>query len=248
MQQHEADVAIIGTGTDGFHCARLLAAFMRAHPAIRVVACVAALTEYSAYKLAQIAPHAVVEERAGAIEELGQAIATVRQGLRYRSPTFSSMIARRMHNPSSFDKLLTRRQEEVLRCIAHSLTDVEVAAKLGLTRVTAKKASFQHHAKTEPSQFGAVGSLRPASRVRQPVIGTLTSAFLPDFPFGYWVSPAEIERARCDERVPYMTALMELPPIVIGGPRAAPLDGQSTQHRLCRYRSPAQRFDPPCAK
>ncbi|WP_415909194.1 response regulator transcription factor [Oleiharenicola sp. Vm1] len=139
LLQRESDVTIVGAAPGSFSCVDLLPALARAQPAARVIVCVSKLTEYTAYKLAQLAPQAVIEEESGAIEELGRAIAAVRDGQRYRSPAFTRMIDQRVRNQTSFDKVLTPRQEEVLRHIAVSLTDAEVAARLHLTIITAKK-------------------------------------------------------------------------------------------------------------
>jgi DNA-binding NarL/FixJ family response regulator len=67
-----------------------------------------------------------------AADELGEAIATVRRGERFRS----AKLGRRVAVTTSAEDPLTPREREVLRGIASGMTNKEVAADLGISHRT----------------------------------------------------------------------------------------------------------------
>lgn len=139
VQTDQPDIVILGTDSASFNPLTLVPALTRVRHAMKVIVSTRTLNEYVVYKLSQLEVHGVVEETSAALGSFGNAIAAVRAGLRHRCDNFLRLTHARTHNPASFDKQLTKRQEEVLRCIAFSMTDTEVAHQLGLTRITAKK-------------------------------------------------------------------------------------------------------------
>ena len=68
---------------------------------------------------------------------IGHAIEHVRQGYRFTSMRILQGQKALLAEPTAFPKLLSKREQEVLACIAHSLSDDEVAVRLGLSRGTA---------------------------------------------------------------------------------------------------------------
>lgn len=61
----------------------------------------------------------------------------MRQGVRAVSPRIVQSQTALRNAPASFPKLLSRREEQVLVCIAHALTDDEIGLQLGFSATTA---------------------------------------------------------------------------------------------------------------
>jgi DNA-binding NarL/FixJ family response regulator len=108
-----------------------------AAPAAKLVLLAPQCNEYIVHALEATAYHALVCESETNMAALAQMIERVRQGLRPVSRAVQQCRSALRSDPDAFPKLLSRRLMEVLVCIAHSMSDEEIARQLGLSASTA---------------------------------------------------------------------------------------------------------------
>jgi len=120
--------------TDGF---TIIETVRKILPDIRIIAITSARGDYTLYRVERAGIHGFVEKYANSLESLHEAIETVAAGKRYLSPSYKEAKARRIADPSSFDKVLTERERVVLALIGQSFSDEEIAEKLSITENTA---------------------------------------------------------------------------------------------------------------
>lgn len=132
------DVVILGHHPPIVDCLEILSS-LRRYGSMKLVVSARRVTEYLVHKLAAYHVHAVIEESSSSLDELQAAVGRVRDGLRWLSSRYVHLAAHLRENPQSFPKMLSKRQEEILVCIAHELEDEEIAQRLGMTPATAER-------------------------------------------------------------------------------------------------------------
>lgn len=70
------------------------------------------------------------------MNDLGRIILGIKEGIRVVSPGVARCQNNLRSTAHAFPKLLTKRQMEVLACISHCLSDVEIAARLACSAGT----------------------------------------------------------------------------------------------------------------
>ena len=83
-----------------------------------------------------------LDKGSNSLSGLRHALAAAAQGRRYFSPAFHAIRDARIRDSSSFDKILSDRELQVLALIGHSLNDDEIGANLGISARTAE--TFRH--------------------------------------------------------------------------------------------------------
>jgi DNA-binding NarL/FixJ family response regulator len=107
-----------------------------AAPAAKLVLLATQCNEYIVHVLEATPYHALVCESETNMAMLAQMIERVREGLRPVSLAVQQCKVALRADPDAFPKLLSRRLMEVLVCIAHSMSDEEIARQLGLSSST----------------------------------------------------------------------------------------------------------------
>ena len=114
-----------------------IAALRAAAPAAKLILFSPYCNEYLVHIMKGLDYHGLVYEPDELLSSLALLIEKVRQGQRVVSPAISRLQAQLRAMPNAFPKLLSARHEEVLVCIAHSMTDDEIGRQLGFSTATA---------------------------------------------------------------------------------------------------------------
>jgi DNA-binding NarL/FixJ family response regulator len=139
VRNTQPDVVLLGHGLPLVNCIELLPSLQEAAPAAKFVVLTAQLSEYLVYRLSTLHPHAVIEESSEGLDAVSFAITRLRDGGRWYSPRFLHLAARLRSRVGTFPMLLSMRQEQVLACIAHTMSDHEISASLSMSAATAKR-------------------------------------------------------------------------------------------------------------
>lgn len=121
---------------DGVH---LLAQLRAMAPAARILFIASQLTEFLVQRLADHPPHAVCEECSDGIEGLRESLLRLREGTRWISPRYAELQARLRSPAGAYAMCLTKREQAVLRCVAHAMNDEQIGRYLGIATRTAKR-------------------------------------------------------------------------------------------------------------
>jgi len=108
-----------------------------AAPAAKLVLFTSNCNEYLVHTLGTTEYHGLIWEVEEGLGSLGELIERVRHGARVTSPGILHCQTALHVAPNAFPKLLSTRHQEVLVCIAHSMSDEEIARQLGISVGTA---------------------------------------------------------------------------------------------------------------
>ena len=121
----------------GIHVARRIIDEM---PKVRILALSAETDPKTIYQLHQLHLPAFVDKKEASADILKEAIQRVLEGKRYFSPSHQRTVAELKRDPLAFQKILTKREQEILTHIGAGLSDSEIGELVGLTQ-----ASVQSH-------------------------------------------------------------------------------------------------------
>jgi DNA-binding NarL/FixJ family response regulator len=124
---------------DGFSVVEQIRKFSR-H--IRVLVLSSHCDEYTVYRAERLHVQGFVDKNTNSVATLKIAIATVVEGRVWFSDAFLGAKAARHNNPSSFDKLLTARERDVLAMVGRPLSDAEISKRLDIAEDTVEKHRF----------------------------------------------------------------------------------------------------------
>lgn len=102
-------------------------------PFIRCLLMSASCNNVTVHRIEQARSWGFIDKNFHGVAAFRHALAEVAAGRRYFSPMYEEARSSRRKDQQSFDKLLTRREQEVLSLIGASMSDEEIAAMLGLT-------------------------------------------------------------------------------------------------------------------
>ena len=125
---------------DGFG---VVEAIRLAMPEIRVLVLSSHCDAYTVFRAQQVHVQGFVDKNFADIATLKRAIAKVASGKVYFSDEFQKVKHAREADPFAFDKVLTDRERVVLGLIGQPMTDVEIAARLGISWQTVEKHRFR---------------------------------------------------------------------------------------------------------
>jgi DNA-binding NarL/FixJ family response regulator len=125
----------------------LLPELFAASPGSKVIVLTSFLDEYTVYNALRASVHGVVDKGELPLEMLKEAIETVMSGNRYFSPGVKKLKASLRADSTSFDKLLSDREQKLLRLFGEGLSNEAVADQVGLTPGTVKLHRSNIHRK-----------------------------------------------------------------------------------------------------
>lgn len=118
---------------DGIELSRIL---LREQANIRILAISSRYDQYTLFRLFQAGVHGFVDKRGASIEMLHEAMTTVAGGKSYFTDLALKVKMELQTDPSSFVKVLSDREVEMMLLFARGLTNAEIANKLGISPLT----------------------------------------------------------------------------------------------------------------
>lgn len=131
------DVLLLSLAMPDMEALHLIREIRSRAPMTKIVAHAVSCSEYLLHQLAGSEYHGLLLDTEETLSSLGQAIERSRLGLRWISPRILNEQVSMRNASTSFPKLLSRREEQVLICIAYALSDDEIGVRLGFSSATA---------------------------------------------------------------------------------------------------------------
>lgn len=114
----------------------LLDDIRRASPNAKIVVVTSHSDEYAIHRSLEAGVAAFVDKCSQPIEVVSEAIAAVAAGRCYFSPVVARAKARMRDDPNAFTKLLSPREQEILRLLGEGLPNETVAERVGVSAQT----------------------------------------------------------------------------------------------------------------
>jgi DNA-binding NarL/FixJ family response regulator len=118
---------------DGIELSKIL---LREKPEMRILALSSEYDQYTLFRLFQAGIHGYVDKLTSSIDVLRDAIATVAGGKAYFSDLALKVKMEMQTDPSSFAKVLSDREVEMMQLFARGFSNVEIAERLAISPLT----------------------------------------------------------------------------------------------------------------
>lgn len=105
-------------------------------PRTRIIVITSHSDDYAIHRCLEAGVAAFVDKCSQPIEVVGEALAAVAAGRNYYSPVVQGVRTRMRMDPKAFNKLLSAREQEILRLLGEGFTNDEVAEKAGVSPQT----------------------------------------------------------------------------------------------------------------
>jgi two-component system response regulator NreC len=115
-----------------------LGEFFAIVPDLKVIALSSHIDEFTVHRALKARVDGIVDKNEQPMKALGEAISAVMSGRQYISAGVQRLRSATRADPTSVDKVLSDREQEVLRLIGDGLTNEQIAEKLGLSVTTAR--------------------------------------------------------------------------------------------------------------
>jgi DNA-binding NarL/FixJ family response regulator len=117
----------------GIHVAKVISEEM---PGVRIVALTTETDPKTTYQIHQLHLHGFIDKKEASVRTLSEAIKMVEQGKRFQSGSVQQAVSQLKRDPNAFQKILTRREQEVLTHIGGGLSDAAIGQLLGLSSLS----------------------------------------------------------------------------------------------------------------
>jgi DNA-binding NarL/FixJ family response regulator len=114
----------------------LLADIRADSPQTKIIVLTSHSDEFAIYRSLEAGVAAFVDKCSQPIEIVGEAIAAVAAGRSFYSPIVGQARARLREDPNAFTKLLSPREQEILRLLGEGLPNEAVATRVGVSAQT----------------------------------------------------------------------------------------------------------------
>ena len=118
-------------------------------PAAKIIALSSHIDEFTLHRALSSRVHGILDKNEQPVRILREAIATVLDGRQYMSSLVQRLRASLRADPAAFDKILSAREQEVLRLVGQGLANEGVAARLKISPSTAKNHRLNIMAKLD---------------------------------------------------------------------------------------------------
>jgi DNA-binding NarL/FixJ family response regulator len=120
-----------------------------AAPAVRIIALSSHIDEFTLHRALASKVHGILDKNEQPVRILREAITEVLAGRQYISSYVQRLRASVRADPAAFDKILSDREQEVLRLIGEGMNNDQVAARLKISTSTAKNHRLNIMAKLD---------------------------------------------------------------------------------------------------
>jgi DNA-binding NarL/FixJ family response regulator len=120
-----------------------------ASPGARVIALSSHIDEFTLHRALTSRVHGILDKNEQPVRILREAITEVLAGRQYISSYVQRLRASVRADPAAFDKILSDREQEVLRLIGEGMNNDQVAARLKISASTAKNHRLNIMAKLD---------------------------------------------------------------------------------------------------
>ncbi len=117
----------------------LLPELFAAAPRAKVIALSSHIDEFTLHRALGSRVHGILDKNEQPVRVLCEAIHTVLSGRQFVSSYVQRLRATVRADPAAFDKILSAREQGVLRLVGEGLTNDQIAARLGISVGTAKR-------------------------------------------------------------------------------------------------------------
>lgn len=107
-------------------------------PTAKVIALSSHIDEFTVHRALKSRVQGILDKNEQSVRTLGEAITTVLEGRNYFSSLVQRLKTSARNDPVAFDKILSAREQEVLRSIGEGLTNEQIAQRLAISMSTAK--------------------------------------------------------------------------------------------------------------
>jgi DNA-binding NarL/FixJ family response regulator len=129
------NIALLDIDLPGMNGLELAEALLAELPETRVLMMSGLMDPHTIWEVWQSGAHGYID-KTQSLKTLTEAIQTVLRGERYFSQVFHDVKERWLSQPDSFQKLLSDREQEVLKRVATGWQDERIAKKLGISSET----------------------------------------------------------------------------------------------------------------
>ncbi|WP_438480482.1 response regulator [Oleiharenicola lentus] len=137
-QQHKPRLVLLDLelpDADGFE---LVSEIRKVSPGARILILSSHTEDYILHRVHQVAVEGFMDKNDPSPEMLTEALQAVASGGRYFSATVENAFARFREDPLAFSKLLSEREQELLRLLGQGLSDEKISEKVGLREITVR--------------------------------------------------------------------------------------------------------------
>ncbi len=107
-------------------------------PAVRVLILTGQLDEWTVFRAEKLRVHGFLDKMSNTTATLREALQTLAAGRTYFSPAYEVARVARHLNTTSFEKVLSDAEQNVLSLVGEGLSDEEIGGRLGIAPTTAQ--------------------------------------------------------------------------------------------------------------
>jgi DNA-binding NarL/FixJ family response regulator len=138
VARNQPEVVLVSLPAPDLAADTLVMRLCEESPTAKVIGLLNHCNEYLIHAVTKAGCHGLIYTPEEDLHSLGQLIERVRQGCVAASGRVQQVQRSLRMNPAAFPKLLTKREQEVLICIAHVMTDEEIGRQLGFSKANAR--------------------------------------------------------------------------------------------------------------
>ena len=134
-QTTQPDLALVDIGLPKLDGLKLIQRLASAYPQMRLVLMSGLMDAYTIWSVLQCGAHGYVD-KTQAPEMLVEAVRAVARGNTFFGPTFSQVRQEWLARPEAFHKILSEREQQVLRGVVAGWDDQRIGSELGISAAT----------------------------------------------------------------------------------------------------------------